>query len=162
MARSKKKSPKVGTNKNRHKAQCTICKSPDRKNIEKDYRSGLSLREIALEYPDISPMAMCRHIQAFPKLREKRSPEAILDRIIEHGAIGKMKIDGHLLLKSLQTKLKLQGKLTDGGRKPGEEKTGFPPITINAQTINIIEHDNLQEGMEKFGIKIPAKRFSDN
>jgi len=100
-----------------HEGKCNVCNSPSRKEIERDYINGFSLREIETEYPGISAMSMCRHVQAFPELREKRSPEAILDRIIEHGAIGKMRIDPRVLLLAVQTKLKMAGKLSDSGRQ---------------------------------------------
>ena len=102
----------------KHPERCAVCNSLKRKEIEADYVNGFSLREIEHEYPELAKNSMWNHANAFPKLREKRAnnTEAILDRIIENGAIGSMKIDGHLLLKALQTKLKLLGKLYDGGK----------------------------------------------
>jgi len=101
----------------KHKEKCKVCNSPNRKAIERDYINGLSLREIEVDYPELGKNSMWNHLNAYPSLRKKRSEniEAVIDRIIEHGAIGSMKIDGHLVLKAAQTKLKVQGKLRDSG-----------------------------------------------
>ena len=97
----------------KHSEKCKVCNSEQRKEIERDYVGGLSLREIELEYPEISAMSMCRHVAATPSLRKRRDGkmENIIDRVIDNGALNKERIDGRLLMDAVKTKLKLQGKL---------------------------------------------------
>ena len=107
----------------KHKEKCKVCNSEHIKEIEKLYINGLSLREIILEVPGFNEMNIWNHVNAHPALRKKRdgNTEKILDRIIENGAIGKIKVDGALVLRAIEMKLKLQGKLDNNKGDKGKD-----------------------------------------
>ena len=138
------KNGKDATSLIRHKAQCTVCKSPNLIEIRKCYVDGMSLREIELKFTEVSKDALYRHLLKFPGWRNKRSEkiENVIDRIIDNGTIGKEKIDGRLIMDAVKTKLKLQGKLQDGNNS----KSG--DTNINLQIV-IEGHKQLEKNRLK-------------
>lgn len=86
-------SPKQPLNENkelpahieRHARKCTICRHPDREEIEQDYRNWFSAADIARRY-DIDDSALHRHLDALGLLSRRRENLGIvLDRILERG-----------------------------------------------------------------------------
>ena len=47
----------------KHSVRCSVCRHPERKEIERRYRLFESLRKIAADFPEFSHSALARHTQ---------------------------------------------------------------------------------------------------
>ena len=70
----------------RHARKCTICRHPDREEIEQEYRDWFAAAGIARRY-EVDDSALHRHIKAVGLVsRRRENLRIVLDRIIERGA----------------------------------------------------------------------------
>jgi hypothetical protein len=55
----------------KHSVRCTVCRHPEREEIERRYRLFESLRKIAADYPEFTHSALARHTQ-YQRLNQRR------------------------------------------------------------------------------------------
>ena len=118
MAKKRGKTAKKAISLTAHCAQCSICKSEHKDEVEAMYVAYRPLREIE-EKTELSQSAIHRHIQAFPELKERRRQNTlgICDYLIEKGleAVenGTLRITPALLAEGFKMGAKVRGQLID-------------------------------------------------
>jgi hypothetical protein len=94
-------------NLGRHQAQCTICSSPYRRQIEEDFIGWGSTELIAKQY-GVSRDAQYRHAHAFGLFgKRKKNIEIALEKIIERPDFVPM--NGSVIFSALKAYMKLNG-----------------------------------------------------
>jgi preprotein translocase subunit Sss1 len=84
----------------RHRRKCTVCRRPDREEIEQQYRDWSRVAGIARQY-GLDDSALNRHVHAVGLVRDRqKNLRAALDRILERGA--ETPISGDVILRAVR------------------------------------------------------------
>ena len=90
-----------------HRAQCGICRHPQREEIEREFLDWTSAREIAEEFKLASYRAVYRHAHAFEMFLTRRGyVERVLDRILERS--GEAKITAASVISAIRLLVELR------------------------------------------------------
>jgi len=119
---NQRKDEEGGVNLGRHQAQCTICSSPYREQIEQEWTSWHSPQHFA-ELFDVSRDALYRHAHALDLFtKRRRNITMALEKIIER--VDRIPMSGSQIVSAIQTYVKLNssGKGTEQaqGTNPNE------------------------------------------
>ncbi len=90
----------------RHRAQCRICRHPQREEIEREFLDWTSAREIAEEYKLGSHRTVYRHANALDLFHVRRGyVERVLDNVLERS--GEAKITAASVVSAIRLMLEL-------------------------------------------------------
>jgi hypothetical protein len=99
----------VGSKQDRlalHRAKCSICKHPDREEIERDFLDWVSPRELAEHWKTGSYRAIYRHAHTVGLYEQRRKNwQAALDRIIER--VGEVQVTAAAVISAIRLSAKL-------------------------------------------------------
>lgn len=127
----------------RHEAQCTICNSDKRKEIEEKYLDWKSPELLSVEYGEFSCDAIRRHCKAFG-LDKKRNNnlKGVCVAVMERGltCMNNSPVDSKSIISAAQLHAKLAGKLVDKHEHSGRVKTEIDVSKeVKKQVDNLID-----------------------
>jgi hypothetical protein len=103
-----------GVSRGRHEKSCTICKHPQREEIERDFVGWRSPSEIAKTYRLSDRSTVYRHAHAFGLFaKRRRNVRAALERIIEKA--GEVEVTASAVVAAVQaySKINAEGQWID-------------------------------------------------
>jgi hypothetical protein len=113
----------AGVNIGRHQAQCQICSSPYRQQIEEEWISWNSPQHFKAFY-DIHPYTLYRHMHAFDLFSKRRKNVTMaLEKIVER--MDSTSMSGSVILSAIKALAKINGNGLGGEHVQGTDPKEF-------------------------------------
>lgn len=141
----------------RHSRKCRICRHPDRKEIEQEYREWFKASDIARRY-HLDDSALRRHLRAVGLIAGRRENiRIVLDRIIGRGA--ERPVTGSEIIRAIRA----QTCLTDDDKwvEPAKRIIYLRKETVDRELGQALADQRLGPA-ESAQILIERKRFESH